>query len=256
VHGWLAAGLVVFLSVAGCAAKSDTTTTSHVTSHTTTATAPVNATLAANVTAPVNHAPTANLTATHGNGTAALNVTFALQGSDVDGDNLTWMLSFGDNATARNGTMLPAMVNHTYLAGGLLNVTLSVSDGQTTTVALLALNLTATHVPAAPPLVLSGHLTASDPLADQGTGCFIAIFTLLPGVPGEGGQVYDVPAVYQGGTFATAPPGIEADFIDSGSNTVGSGSSGATPATAVQVFVCANDPGVVDTDYTLTLTAP
>lgn len=98
-----------------------------------------------------NRAPTANLTAALGNvtdangtlaATAGLNVTFVVNGTDADGDKLTWTLSFGDNATA-NGTALPANATHAFAEPGLYNVSLAVSDGKLSAVANLTVNVTA-----------------------------------------------------------------------------------------------------------------
>ena len=98
-----------------------------------------------------NQPPSATLTA---NSTGGLNVTFALNATDNDGDALTWSLDFGDNAT-QNGTFPArlgnaskpfahaANVTHLYDAGGAFNVTLTLSDGKATTNVSLALNVTA-----------------------------------------------------------------------------------------------------------------
>ena len=94
-----------------------------------------------NGTAFANCAPTASMNANN-TGMAPINVTFALNGTDADGDAITWSLDFGDNGTSANGTSLPANVTHLYAAGGLYNASLSVSDGKNTTVVTLALNIT------------------------------------------------------------------------------------------------------------------
>jgi PKD repeat protein len=75
-----------------------------------------------------NRAPTAQLNASVENGTAPLNVTFSLAGTDAEGDNLTWVLVFGDG-NQTNGTSLPTTVNHTYAATGNHTASLTVSDG-------------------------------------------------------------------------------------------------------------------------------
>lgn len=78
---------------------------------------------------PTNAAPTATLEASALNGTAPLNVTFTLGGSDPDGDDLTWSLTVGNDTQA--GDALPATVNAT-LEVGNHTVTLTVSDGNLT----------------------------------------------------------------------------------------------------------------------------
>jgi hypothetical protein len=139
MRGWLAFALVLALLLSGCASKNPSSSSSSTSQVTSRATA-TNTTTAA--PAP-NHAPTALVTATTGNGTAALNVTFALAGTDADGDALNWTLAFGDAAANRTGAALPANVTHSYNVTGLVNVTFSVTDGKNTTQARLALNLTA-----------------------------------------------------------------------------------------------------------------
>ncbi|HUR24767.1 MAG TPA: PKD domain-containing protein [Candidatus Thermoplasmatota archaeon] len=105
-------------------------------------------------------APTATLKATPPNGTAPLNVTFDLSGSDPDGDNLTWVLVFGDG-NQTNGTTLPTTVKHVY-AKGNHTASLTVSDG--------SLNRTATAKvsaagPGAAPAPTAEDLCPTDPLA-------------------------------------------------------------------------------------------
>lgn len=89
-----------------------------------------------------NHPPTASMLA-NTTGQAPLNVTFLLNGTDADGDAVTWTLDFGDASAAANGTALPGNVTHLYAAAGLFNATLLVSDGNATTNATLTLNITA-----------------------------------------------------------------------------------------------------------------
>lgn len=75
-----------------------------------------------------NLAPTANLTASPGNGTAPLNVTFTIGGADPEGGNLTWTLTL-DNTTIGNGTSVPANHTHAFTEAGNHTVVLTVSDG-------------------------------------------------------------------------------------------------------------------------------
>lgn len=87
----------------------------------------------------INHAPTGAITADT-NGT---NATFRLSGSDQDGDDLAWDLTFGDGEKA-NGTDLPAIVNHAYVTVGNFSANFTLSDGTQT----FAVNLTV-HVASA-----------------------------------------------------------------------------------------------------------
>ena len=73
-----------------------------------------------------NLGPTAAFTATPTAGDAPLAVSFdASTSSDPENDPLTYSWAFGDG---NNGTGVSP--NHTYLAGGVFTVTLTVSDGQ------------------------------------------------------------------------------------------------------------------------------
>src|SRR5688572_28010434 len=123
-----AAALVLLSAVlAGCAAedperypRTSTTSSSGTASATSTSAAPANRT---------NTVPEANMTASPANGTAPLNVTFTLEGTDADGDALNWTLTFGDG-NSTNGTELPATVVHLYNVTGNLTAVFTVSDGE------------------------------------------------------------------------------------------------------------------------------
>lgn len=97
-----------------------------------------------------NAAPTASLEASAQNGTAPLNVTFTLGGSDPDGDNLTWTLTVGNDTVT--GDVLPASVNRT-LAAGNHTVTLTVSDGDLTGNASLLIAVAVGGAPAVEPIL-------------------------------------------------------------------------------------------------------
>lgn len=79
------------------------------------------------VTVPGNTAPIATPTATPNSGLAPLQVQFAANATDADGDMLTYAWDFGDGATSAD-----ADPTHTYTAGGTYVVSLQVSDGQAT----------------------------------------------------------------------------------------------------------------------------
>ncbi len=94
------------------------------------------------VTNVTNTAPVATLLASAFNGTAPLNVTFALDATDADGDNLTWSFDHGEGNTTE-GTALPATVNATYMAGNW-TATFTVSDGTNETIQTLLVTVNAT----------------------------------------------------------------------------------------------------------------
>lgn len=94
---------------------------------------------------PQNRAPTGSVSVTVNGSRAA----FALNGTDLDGDVVTWSLDLGDG-NATNGTTLPATVTHTYPNGNYsLNYTLRDEDGAT---ASYALNLTVNATGSAGPI--------------------------------------------------------------------------------------------------------
>jgi hypothetical protein len=97
-----------------------------------------------------NLAPLANMTATPANGTAPVNVTFELSGSDPDGDPLNWTLTFGDG-NRTNGTELPTTIVHEYKSKGNITAVFTVSDGQANGRARANLTIEGgTDVPAVP----------------------------------------------------------------------------------------------------------
>lgn len=92
----------------------------------------------------VNAPPVAAVTANVTNGSAPLNVTFTLEGSDEDGDNLTWEFDAdGDGDAAHDGNVLPATVNVTFNETGLYLAVLRVSDGTHMVNATAEVNVTA-----------------------------------------------------------------------------------------------------------------
>ncbi|HEY1118067.1 MAG TPA: PKD domain-containing protein [Acidimicrobiales bacterium] len=87
--------------------------------------------LPSGVTTTDNQAPIASLSASTTSGTAPLPVTFdSTRSTDADGDPLTSTWTFGDGGTATGAT-----VSHTYAAAGTYEVTLTVSDGTSSSTA-------------------------------------------------------------------------------------------------------------------------
>lgn len=126
----LAAALLSTLVLAGCSdnggggGTTSTTTTTAAAATTTTSRSATTTTTAAGTTssAPQDRAPTGSASAVV-NGTA---VAFELNGTDPDGDALSWTLAFGDGASTE-GTALPATADHTYAVGNF-TATFTVSD--------------------------------------------------------------------------------------------------------------------------------
>lgn len=106
-----------------------------------------------------NQAPTGSISVVI-NGT---NATFTLGGSDPDGDALVWDLDFGDG-NATNGTVLPAMVNHTYAAGNF-TANFTVSDGIEPKSFMAPLAVGAGGATGSTQQVVNGEWTAGTPLS-------------------------------------------------------------------------------------------
>lgn len=93
-----------------------------------------------NETPPANTPPTANLTADVLNGSAPLSVNLTLDGSDADGDDLSWTLELGDG-NSTEGDTLPATVAHNFTAAGNYTLWLNVTDGEATATANLTITV-------------------------------------------------------------------------------------------------------------------
>jgi hypothetical protein len=135
----LAWTIAACVALAGCSGGSgdttSTTTTATTTGGTTSGTGTTSATgtpTGGNQTEDKgeNRPPTASLKADPSKGGVPLNVSFALQGEDPDGDALSWTLELGDGSAARTGEALPATVNHSYAQAGNFTVRLTVTDGE------------------------------------------------------------------------------------------------------------------------------
>jgi PKD repeat protein len=118
----------------------------------------------------VNRAPAAVLTADNLTGMAPLNLTITVDGSDPDGDELTWTLDLGDGGEALTGDEFPFTVNHTFTEAGNYTLNLTVSDG--TLSDTVALNIT----------VEADLGEIPDPYSNSNT---LIVATPFPPVPGH-----------------------------------------------------------------------
>ncbi len=104
-----------------------------------------------------NTPPTVTLAANVTTNMAPFIVVFDINGTDADGDVLSWMLDAdGDGVADLNGSALPANATFEYAAAGAYNVTVDVSDGANTIQVNITLVLSESGPPALPPWVGSG----------------------------------------------------------------------------------------------------
>ena len=117
-----------------------------------------------------NTPPHATLEASPVSGVSPLTVSFTIDGSDPDGDSLTWSLDLdGDGTPESEGAELPASYEHTFEEGDH-TAQLEVSDGNETTTATIQIEVAAPSAPepTGPTQVVDGTYTV--PLE----GCTIA----------------------------------------------------------------------------------
>lgn len=205
-------------------------------------------------TPPINRAPVANLTADLTNGTAPLNVTFTLSGSDADGDNLTWSFDAGDGNTTANGTSLPATVNVTYAAVGNHSATLTVSDGTNETVQTFLVSV----AEAAPAVVEDTRTILEGEVSATCSNCYIvgsnACVDWNLQTPGGDCTWFDLDPALVGQPFVTESPGdADLEFRTSCSLTsqsveihgVEGQESGTVPDAGCVVLFEYSDPGLL-----------
>lgn len=241
--------LLVSLAFAGCSSgggggASSTSSSSHATSSSASASH-------SNTTAPApNHAPTGTVWSLP----SGLNVTFGLDGSDSDGDALSWTLAFGDGKGA-NGTALPANVTHPYAAAGAYNATFTLSDGRNETAYNVTVRLDASAALA--PVTFTGHVVAPDANENGEGECLFALLDSTGAPPGWGGIAGDsftLDGDYAGWAFGFDVDGMVAQFQDAAGYAGDKAASGSVPDGATGVLACSHS--AVNTDYTLTLTPP
>ncbi|HLF16042.1 MAG TPA: PKD domain-containing protein [Candidatus Thermoplasmatota archaeon] len=89
-----------------------------------------------------NLPPTGSVEASLVSGAIPFDVEFSLTGTDVDGGDLSWELSFGDGTADESGADLPTEVAHTYSSAGDFLVVYRLSDGEDETEYNLTINAT------------------------------------------------------------------------------------------------------------------
>jgi hypothetical protein len=195
-----------------------------------------------------NQAPTGSVAVSVPGGAAPLNVTFALEGQDPDGDVLNWTLAFGDGAQA-NGTTLPSNVTHRFEVAGAYNATFTLDDGANQTSYHTLIDVSAEPTAKAA-LLFTGHVVFPDPVLNSEGECIFALsdqFGIPPG-GGYAGDYFAFDALGAGWTFSFDVDGMIA-FFDGNA-----GAAGDVPRDATGVQACSES--AVNTDYTLTLTPP
>ncbi len=150
----LAALLALSLAVAGCSGAGSTPSSSSGAGTTTGA----GTTIGTSTSLGINRAPVANLTVD----VSGLTVNATLKGTDPDGDDLTYRLSFGDGSTNKTGS-LPANVTHSYAMAGTYNLTFTVSDGKLNATRTLPVALTG-----GAPITLAGNAQLPCPQCNGG----------------------------------------------------------------------------------------
>lgn len=152
-----------------------------------------------------NTAPVATLTADVMNGTAPLLVNFTLDGTDADGDNLTW--TFVGNETVE-GTELPTVLNAT-LDEGNHTFVFTVSDGELTHSVNLTIEVIAGEPDVDPNAPVDYGTFTYDPVTGH---CHFKSYTDIGGL----GELYNfdfwmwaedngVPGLQVGNTFPVGP---------------------------------------------------
>lgn len=260
----LALGVLAMFVLAGCAGSSDETTSDTgttatsgqivTTTPTSTGTGSSSGTTTSTTGAGQNTPPSGLLSASVKTGEAPLLVNFTMDASDADGDDLAWTLDFdGDgspDASQGAPATFPASREHTFTAAGSFNVTFLVTDGKQT----VAYNVVI-EVAGAPP---AGNYP--DPIVWTGTTVSSGVLGCLVIESDDGGAYFYFDAAFGGVwsfTATTTTPGatMTTEWWAGDSHVEDLGDAGTIPATADNVAVCADVPGV-PADFVLTLFHP
>lgn len=180
-------------------------------------------------------------------GAAPLNVTFTLNGTDPDGDALTWTLAFGDGSENETGSLLPAIFTHAFELEGNFTVVFEASDGNHTVNATAPVTVNAAVGAAKQTKIITGTTVLPNPAGD----CCVCINDDVDGNryaldPAEAGWLY---------TLEPGDGSFGVYWYNGGSYVSSSDPEGEVPEGVDVVEVC-NLTGLPDTDYTMTLTEP
>ncbi len=91
-----------------------------------------------------NHAPTGKLNLSVVKGTAPLKVNITITAADLDKDNVTYSLTYGDSTTtpALGKGPYPVKLSHNYTTAKVYTLNLTLRDGKTSTTYFAAVNVT------------------------------------------------------------------------------------------------------------------
>jgi PKD repeat protein len=198
------ATLLLATALSGCSSggqegTSSSTTTQATTSAdgTTTGSDPGSTTTTSSTTTgpSVNTPPVAKLAAANSKGPAPLWVNFTVAATDLDGDNMTYSLNFGDQTPPAAGSLpSPAPIGHNFTKEGNYTVVLTVSDGEASHASNLTITVLSASVPVPPATEYScsvevpttGVVWSGSPVGDLGectfteTATSVVLVTMAP----------------------------------------------------------------------------
>jgi PKD repeat protein len=205
MRGLAVALLLTAIVVAGCADKgASTSTTSAATSNASGTASTTHASTSGSATgqgpgsstttttsssagsAAQDHAPVAQLSLNRTSGAGPLSVSAAVNGTDTDGDALTYVLTFGDGSANVTGSLPATAQAHTFTLQGNFTVTLVVSDATTSSNASAVVAVLGSSGGIPPPAVFKGTATGACEPSNQVGTCttpdILQKFTVTPAV--------------------------------------------------------------------------
>ena len=241
---WLL-GISAMLIISGCVDSGSDPQDAATSSAPTTSSAPANTT--ASVENTTNEPPVPTMEADNVTGAIPLNVTFLLNGTDPEGGNLSWTLSFGDDSENLTGESLPANATHSYALQGNFTAFFEVSDGVNVANISVAVNVTGAASEGPTTHVITGSTLIPFPAANE-LACINDDID---------GNIYDLAPAGPGWTYTLEPSdGSFGIYWYAGGSYDSTGEpAGVVPEGMDQVEIC-NVSALPMSDYTLTLTAP